>query len=368
MNLIRQGEYKNLLEKLRDPQRRSWIMLNPTSIGDTAIACSLAAAFVRHHGHGITMVVPPDHAPITRMFPDRFLRVLTMDRPAMMYLLNNFVDPNRLELDLPFCAHSYDHGDCRNDQLMYLYKFPGRGGLSMTDMLRYLLRLPWDARLDRPELPAEWIAEAHALAASVGMERGRSVTLFPANSSPIAQFPDALWANVVQQLNERGYKVFCNMRGGNFRPQTMPIAGSIPIDVPVHLALPLVSFAGRTISGPNGMQFLQMLGGRFEHMTVLAPVGCNYNDYEMNLRLYPAHATLAQYMYPEMCLDVPFSEYTVSPNNSEEEFKRVASAIADESQDDPCYVRRPGMSGQRYTDENRSWLQALIEKVKTDEG
>jgi hypothetical protein len=368
MNILREREYARFLEQVRHPQRRSWIIMNPTSIGDTALVCSLAREFVIQHGHGITMIVPPDHLPITQMFPDRFIRVLTADRSIMLSVMNNYIDANRFDLDVPFCGHPYDHGDCRGDGLFYLYKYPGRGGISLTDLFRHLLRLPWHARLDRPVIPAEWVMEAQEMAGKIGMERGRSVTLFPANSSPISQFPDLAWSTVVSRLIERGYRVFCNMKGGHFWPKTMPIAGSIPIEIPVHLALPLVSFAGRTISGPNGMQFLTMLGGRFEQMTVMAPVTGNRGDYQQNERTYHVSSMLAQYMCPEMCVGIPFAEYFVPHDASDEELKRHAiavadQAVADQATADPGYIRRLGPDGRPFIEEQHDWLKTLIEPI-----
>jgi hypothetical protein len=360
MNILRQAEYTRFLDQVRDPQRRSWIIMNPTSIGDTAMVCALAHEFLKQHGHGITMVVPPDHLPITQMYPNRFLRVLTAERPTMMHILNNHVDPNEFALDVPFCAHFYDHGDCRIDALMYLFKFPGRGGVSHTDLIRYLLRLPWSASLERPTIPPEWQTEAQATAARVGMEQGNSVILFPASSSALSQFPDIVWSTLVARLNERGYRVFCNMKGGNYRPKTMPIAGASQIDIPIHLALPLVSFAGRSISGPNGMQFLTLLGGRFKQMTVMAPVTSNLNDFESNLRTYSVHHTLAQYMQPEMCAGVPFAEYLVPHDVSDDKLMGYAAAVADSATGEYGPERRLGSNGRLFVDEHGDWLKALI--------
>jgi hypothetical protein len=363
MNILMQAEFARFLEQLRHPDRRSWIIMNPCSIGDTAFVCALAREFVKQHGHGITMVVPPDHLPITAMFPNRFIRVLTADRPTMLRILNQYIDPSRFELDMPFCAHSYDHGDCRTDALMYLFKFPGRGGLSMADMFRHLLRLPWDACLDRPTIPPEWETEAQSLADTVGMDRGRSITLFPASSSPLVQLPDILWSTLVARLTERGYKVFCNMKGGHFWPKTMPIAGSIPIEIPVHLALPLVSFAGRAISSPNGMQFLALLGGRFEQMTVLAPATVNHDDFQLNERTHSVHVMLAQYMFPELCLGVPFEEYLVPHEASDDELVKHAIAVADQATDVPIHVRRLVSGGKLFIDEHHDWLKTLVQPL-----
>jgi hypothetical protein len=281
----------------------------------------------------------------------------------MMHILNTFTDPGRFELDVPFCAHPYDLGDCRTDSLAYLFKYPGRGGLSMADVYRYLLRLPWNARFDRPAIPAEWVSEAEELAGRAGVERGRSVILFPANSSPVSQFPDVVWSTVVEGLCERGYRVFCNMKGGNFRPATMPIAGASPIEIPVHLALPLVSFAGRTVSVPNGMQFLTQLGGRFEQMTVIGPTTMDNADYMQNSRLYSVTVMLAQYMFPEMCVDVDYEEYLVPRDASEDELKRYAKAVAHGLMDDPSHVRRPGSDGKLFVEEHGDWLRSLIQPV-----
>jgi hypothetical protein len=361
MNVIRQAEYDHMLANLRDPTQRSWIILNPTSIGDTATVCALAAAFVKKHGYGITMVIPPDHLPVVQMFPNRFLRVLTADRAAMISMLDSYIAPARFELDVPFCAHPYYLGDGRSDEITYLFKYPGRGGLNVTDMYRYLLRLPWDAPLERPVIPTEWEQEALLLADSVGMEIGKSITLFPANSSEHPQFPDVFWETLAARATDNGYKVFTNMKGGNFRPKTMPIVGTTPIDVPVHLGLPLVNLAGRTISGAHGMQYLQLLGGRFKQMTVTLPVHANFDDFNLNGRMYSPTAGLAQFMCPELCLGKPYSEFIVPFDAPDEELKRIAVAIADESFDDPNCFKRMASGGQLYTVENADWLAPLVQ-------
>jgi hypothetical protein len=365
VNILRQGELARFLEQVRDPQRRSWIIMNPTSIGDTATVCSLAHEFVKKHGHGITMLVPPDHLPITQMFPGRFLRVLTADRPTMLYIVNNFVDANRFELDVPFCGHPYDHGDCRGDELFYLHKYPGRGGISFTDLMRFLLRLPWDSQLERPTILPEWEAEAQSLADSIGMPIGKSVLLFPANSSQLPQYPDVFWETLAARLNGNGYTVFTNMKGGTFKPKTMPIVGTTAIEVPIHLALPLVRLAGRTICSANGIQFLQLLGGAFKQMSVTVTMDSQRGDWELNLRKHCSEARFAQYMYPELCLDAPFAEFSVPFDGTPDELRRVAVAIADESTKDSSCVARAGTNGQLYLDEHRDWLKGLVAPVRT---
>lgn len=363
MNILRRGEFTRFLEQVRDPQRRSWVIMNPTSIGDTATVCSLAREFVKKHGYGITMVVPPDHLPVTQMFPNRFLRVLTAERPTMLYVINNFIDANRFELDVPFCAHPYDLGDCRGDELFYLFKYPGRGGISFTDLMRYLLRLPFDAQMERPTIPSDWDAEALRLAQSVGMPLGKSVLLFPANSSPLPQIPDTFWEMLAARLAANGYAVFTNMKGGNVRPKTMPIVGTTPVEVPIHLALSLVRLAGRTICSPNGIQFLQLLGGGFRQMTAVMPMDRQHGDWEMNFRKHCSEARMQQFVNPELCLDAPFAEFSVPFDGTDDELRRFAVAIADESFADANCLKRAGSNGRSYLDEHRDWLSTLVSPV-----
>lgn len=360
MNVLREAEYRSVLAQLRDPQQRSWILLNPTSIGDTALVCAFARAFTRQHGHGITMVVPPDHMAVTKMYPNRFLRVLTADRNIQTHIINNYLDMDRFEIDVPICAHPYDHGDGRSDNLMYLFKYPGRGGLSLTDVFRHMLRLPWDAAIDRPQIPAEWDVEAEQIAQQLGMVKGKSVIIFPSNSSQHPQFPDVFWSTMAARLRERGYMVFTNMKGGNFHPKTMPIAGTTPINVDMHQALSLVRYAGRTISGAHGMQFLQLMGGQYAQMTVTMPIAKAFTDLQLNGRQYHSTAFMAQYMYPELLVNTPFAEFNVPFDGTEDELKRIAVAIADESFNDPSRVNRVERDGSSFLDAHRDWLQTLV--------
>jgi hypothetical protein len=363
MNILRQGEFARFLEQVRHPQLRTWIIMNPTSIGDTAIVCALAREFVKQHGHGITMIVPPDHIPITNMFPDRFVRVLTAERATMSYIINNYIDTNRFELDIPFCGHPYDHGDCRGDELLYLFKYPGRGGISFTDLMRYMLRLPWDSELERPTISPEWDAEALRLAENVGMPIGKAVLLFPATNSSLPQFPDLFWETLAARLAEHGHTVFTNMKGGTFRPNNMPISGTTPIEVPLHLALSLVRLAGRTICSSNGLQCLKLLGGRFRQMTVVMPMNRRVDDWERNSRKYCSEGHMHEYVSPELCLDAPFAEFAVPMEGNDQELKRVALAVADESFLDSACVKRAGTNGQSYLDEHRDWLSRLIQPL-----
>ena len=359
MNVILENEYKHLLEQLRDPNRRSWIFLNAASIGDTALVCAIAQAFVKQHGHAITIVVPPDHIALTQMYPNRFLKVHTAERSLVNMIANKYLDPLRFEIDVPIYPHPYVQGDCRLHDLLNLHKYPGRGGMSHTDMLRHLLRLPWEAQYERPNAPTQWDVEAEQIAQQIGMPKGESVILFPANNSKHPQFPDVFWETVVARLTQRGLKVFCNMRGGTYRPNTMPIVGTTPIDVQMHQALSLVNYAGRTVSSATGMQQLLLMGGRFKQMTVTMPIS-RTAAFEMNQRSYPSTSFMAQYIYPEFLPGVPFAEFSVPYDGTEQELKELAIAIADDAFDHPSCIKRKGSNGRTFLEEQDGWLRQLM--------
>lgn len=360
MDILKQAEYRDLLAKMRDPQHRSWILLNPSSMGETGMVCAFAHAFVQQHGHPITMVVQPNHVPITQMYPNRFLRVLTADQGPQLKIAGDFLDPNRFELDTPICMHHHFHGSCRIDELQYLFKYPGRGGISHTDTFRHLLRLPWDAPLERPTIPQAWENEARAFAEQVGVVPGKSVLLLPKNTTDIGQLSDVMWTALVERLNERGYKVFCNMKGGIYQPTTMPIKGSIPIELPVHLVIPFVEQAGRLISSPNGMQLLLTLCGRFDKVTIVFPVFGSFDDYEMYGRRYAPQSPMHQYTGPEICTGVNFSEFGVPRAASNDEFIRIGRAVADDDRNDFNCAHRAGHNGGLFTEENADWLTGLV--------
>lgn len=362
MEALLEKKYKDILAQVRHPNQRSWILFGGASAyGDMALLCSLAQAFVKTHGHAITIVLAPDQVPLVQMYPHRFLAAHTAERHVMLDMVHHYVDPLAFDLDMPICTHSFDIGDGRGDGLMYLYKYPGRGGLNLTDLYRYFLRLPWDARIERPIVPAEWNAEAAQIAQQIGMPKGESVILFPSNNSEHPQFPDIFWETVAARLTRRGLKVFTNMKSGKFQPKTMPIAGTTPIDVPRHLAIPLVDYTGRTVCSTNGMQFSIMLGARFKQMNVVMPISKNFTVHMQNGRPYDQTGFMAQYMYPELVCDVPFEEFSVPHDGTDQELIDVAIAIADDAFDHPNCVKRLGESGRPYIEEQGGWLRELIE-------
>jgi hypothetical protein len=101
------------------------------------------------------------------------------------------------------------------------------------------------------------------------------------------------------------------------------------------------------------------MGGRFKQMTVTMPISKTV-EFRMNQRPYDSTAFMAQYIYPEFLTSVPFAEFSVPYDGTEQELKEIAIAVADDAFDHPSSVKRMGSNGRTYLEEQDGWLRQLI--------
>ena len=367
------GKFDRVMEdSIRIPGKPAWIILCGYAIGETALLCSLANEFVKTHGHGIVLVVTPKHVPVARMYAHRFLKVVVMPDDYMRIMLRSgYIPQDRFELDQPLSGCWIDLGFRASDGVKYLGRFPGRGGISEPDTLRFLLRLPWNARLDPPRISPEWEDDAWNFAKQGGLRSGRSVLLCPINNSQ-KKLPDIFWKTVAERLNDKGYKVFTNMGGLNpvNGPPTMPVEGTTPVDLPINLVVSFANFAGRVITGSNGMLNLMLLAG-FEtfKLTHLVQVPLDSDETDNSSLGYKApaqskatalHGSAFQILLPELCLRTPMDEFIVPDGSSPEEFVRLAIVVAEgNTEDSSCYTRYE-LNGKPFLQEHANWLKELI--------
>lgn len=355
---------------IRIPDQKAWIILCGYNIGETAQVCALAGEFIKEHGHGIILVVTPKHVPVARMYAHRFLKIVTMPDEYMRYILRSgYIPQDRFELDQPLSGCWIDLGFRHSEGIKYLPLYPGRGGISESDLWRFVFRLPWNARLESPKILSEWEDEAWQLARKVGLVTGKSVLLCPINNSN-KRLPDIFWKTLAMRLKENGFTVFTNMGGLNpFNgPLTMPIEETVPVDLPIHLVMPFMNFCGRAVSGPNGMLVLTMLA-RFQSLKLTNLITLISDSKEVHSSLgFRSHlnrqrhliATSLQYGFPELGLRTQHDEYMVTYEASHEELSRLAIAVADQNTDDPSYFKRLETNGKPYVEEHADWLRELV--------
>ena len=254
----------------RDPTERTWILVNPTSIGDTYVVCALARAFKATHGGKLTMVMKQSQLPIAHMFQSDIDRMLAYEDQELLSFSWKFFGVGSFDIDQPIMAHPQWHGAGHDfHQFAELFAYPGRGGLTFADWFRLMLRLGWDTELSKPNIPDEWRAAANAYADQIGMTEGKSIILFPDNNSQ-APLPDAFWSQLAERLSAEGLTVFTNMAGNRHGPRTVPLPGTSGVHITLANVIPLVERAGRFVSMSNGMSsMLTGSGARTRHAYVI---------------------------------------------------------------------------------------------------
>ncbi|TAN51794.1 MAG: hypothetical protein EPN21_05780 [Methylococcaceae bacterium] len=356
---------------LRDPERPAWIMLSLYGIGETAIFCAFAEAFLKEHGHAVTMVLTPKLAPVAQFYQHRFHRILVAsDEIIATFLKSGFIKHDRFDLDYPMEAHTSGFGFEFSDGISHLFKWPGRGGISAIDLARFVFRLPWNSRLERPTIPPEWELEAKSYANKVGLIPGRSVVLFPLNNT-CPMYSLDFWNGVADRLIKNGYKVFSNGLGlipGRGR-EPLVINGAVPIDLPIQLGLSFCKLAGRVIIGSNGMQcFMTMLASKDIDITVLLavpskipPAAINFSrgmaDHPLNS--VPSSQSM-QYQFPEAALQIKSNEFVVPFDAGPDELAHLAKVVADNDASDAACFKRYETNGKLFLEEHAHWLRELF--------
>jgi hypothetical protein len=311
-SILYQNYWTAALDYWRDPERRSWILVCPASIGDTWCVCALADAFRKTHGGPITLVIRESQQDIAGMFPGAFDRVIVWEDARMITFAQRLMGQGAFAIDEPILAHPYWHGLGRFYQpLIELLRQPGRGGLRLADHFRLILQLGWESELTRPTIPDDWRAEAEAYADKIGLVRGKSVILFPDNNTN-PPLPDSFWNALTAELIASGKTVFTNLAGNTAASRTQPFVGSRPIHMTVRTGVPLVELAGRFIGMANGFQAMLMGShARTEHTVLI-------HDFPAGQRLpgpgFPIKDPIAwqSFQYCGFC-EGEFNEFAVSP-------------------------------------------------------
>ena len=323
--------WKAALDYWRDPTEKSWILVNPASIGDTWCTLALAGAFKREHGGPLTVVVHEGQEALAQMYADDIDRLIVWDKERLMRFCIRLQGAGHFDIDEPIIAHPIWHGVGRHVfPLMERLRQPGKGGLTFADQWRLMLRLPWDSPMRRPTISSERRAETNLYADEMGVDPGASVILFPDNNTnpPI---PDDVWTRLAHALEGKGWKVFTNLAGNAKGGRQSPLPGTHPIRVTLGNAIPLVERAGRYISMANGMQVMLLGSGvKAQHTFLMhdAPLGQTWGSLG-----YPIKDMLMQSSECAGIAEGPFNEYMVNPSTlTDDDVQRIAendpSAIA----------------------------------------
>jgi hypothetical protein len=258
----------SLLEQIRNPNKRNWILMVPNSIGETLVVCGLCKSFKEKHGHGITLAIPPSHAFIVECFPDTFDRVVYMSHADMrQFSESGYIPPNFFQVDFPINTWPLQNGDGRSYNIYELWvESVGLAGFNFIDLYRHLLRLEWSAKFTLPVIPAASYAAADVLIEVHNLRKDKTVIFFIGNNSNKPS-PRYLWEKTAELYLQQGFDIVINKLGAMFLPEGLNISNAKIIDIPLNLAVPMCEYAGTVVSGVNG----------FVSFALAAQVNCNMN-------------------------------------------------------------------------------------------
>jgi hypothetical protein len=309
--------WKAATDYWRAPEQKSWILVNPGSIGDTWCTLALARAFRGTHGAPLTVVVKQSQAALAELFKADIDRVIVWDDERLLRFCLRLVGAGHFDLDEPIIAHPIWHGSARNFYpLIELLRHDGRGGVNFADQWRLMLRLDWGSPLTSPPSPQHWREEALSYAVQLEMPKGDSVILFPDNNTN-PPLPDSIWERIALGLKANGKTVFTNVIGNSKGKRPGPIASTRAIEINLHNAVPLVEYAGRYVTMANGMQgYLMGSRVRAQHTFLLSDWGADQPLHNMGYTVKDPLAVQSARYYGFS--EGPFLEYAIDAKDADD--------------------------------------------------
>jgi hypothetical protein len=250
---------RRIANSLRDDQNRTYILMSPNSIGEVAFIGALSRAFKEHHKSEITLVVRQEHIDVVSLWSKNIRRIVSAPMGLMRDLsFYGIVDGLRFEQDHPINTWALQRGDGRLHTLSDLRSLPaGRGGLGGLDLMRYVLHLPWDSKIEAAALPKNWIELAQNLFKQYGLSENESVLLFPGTNSNQPLGSD-FWNYLADRYSRLGYRVIYSLGGARFIPDGLVMNG-IRVDMPIKLAAAAAGLVGNVVASSSGLVNLMLL-------------------------------------------------------------------------------------------------------------
>ncbi len=318
-----------LLDQIRNPNKRNWILMVPNSLGETVTVCGLADSFVKQHGYGITLVIPESHGFIPECFPNTFDRVVYLHLEGMrQFSETGFIPPNFFSIDFPINTWPKQNGDGRTYELYDLWiNSLGCSGLSFINLYRYILRLDWTSKFTTAKIPDKSYVEARKVIDNLNIKRGKTVVFFVGNNS-CKPTPAALWNQIAKLYFEKGYDVLINKYGAMLLPDDLSIPGARIVDIPLNIAIPICEYAGNVVSGTNGFVFFALAANMDCNMNILLPNEICYDYSNFLYKDFNHMAGCHQLVIPELtCNAKSFREWIVPKQHDNQIFGEIAHGV-----------------------------------------
>ena len=244
---------KTILSQLRDPNKKTWILLSPSSMGETLLLCSLSESFIQKHGFSITLVIPKSHEFITLCYANLFHNVFFMSVEEMrLFYSFSIIPKNFFELDFPINTWANQINDMNSMALHRLFiSTLGAKGLNFVDLYRYNLRLDWDAPCRLPTIPVN-ICTLTSDKLLKEFEITKKFILIQGGNNTNHPIPTIYLNDICHKLQELDITVIFNTQGATFKADLETLDNIKFLSLSVMEATSLARLAITIISGANG--------------------------------------------------------------------------------------------------------------------
>lgn len=300
------NELDKVLEQIRNPDKRNWILMVPNSLGETVTVCGLAKSFIEKHGHGVTLVIPQSHAFIPECFPNAFDRIVYADLGVMrQFNESGYLPPNFFHLDFPINTWPQQNGDGRTYELLDRWiDTVGRSGLNFIDLYRYVLRLDWASKFTLAQVPQQAYAKADKIINNLNLKRGKTVVFFVGGNTN-KPAPAYLWEQMAKLYAAQGYDVVINKYRAMFVPEGLSIPDAKIVDLDLEVAIPICEYAGNVVSNTSGFIFFALAASNIDYkMDILLPTEICTDWTSLQFKNINPMAGCHQLIIPELASNV----------------------------------------------------------------
>jgi len=249
---------KSIADEIQFKNSKNWIFMVPSSIGETTIVLSLMNSFIIKNKIDmnktkIIIFLHPSQICIPRYFHIELIEYYPMSLTVMRDL-TKYKIINQYSFEIGKIINLWANQSHCPD-IFNIHKLYGidkdRGGLNIIDLYRFILKLDWDTRITRGLIQnhEEGIQEFCNIN---NIEKNNSVIIFPGNNTN-APTNAGFWHELIKKYRAIGKKVFACTTRSRFLPDSLDLSGSIQIEMPIEIAVPVINFAGEVVSGGNGM-------------------------------------------------------------------------------------------------------------------
>jgi hypothetical protein len=252
------SKLKLIANEIQLKNSNNWIFMIPSSIGETAIILSLMNEFVFKNKIDIRktkiiIFLHPSQICIPRYFHNKIIECYPMSLTIMRDLTKyKIINQHTFEIGkiINLWANQSHCPDIFKIHQLYCID-KSRGGLSIIDLYRFILKLDWDSRIT-PGLIKNHEKGMQEFCNINNIEKNNSVILFPGNNTN-APTNAGIWHEIIKKYREIGKRVFSCTTRSRFLPDSLDLSGSQQIEMPIEIAVPVINFAGEVISGQNGL-------------------------------------------------------------------------------------------------------------------